>query len=485
MLVSLAEPLEDDVGEASTLPPIGRSLLRARALRHGPMRAYGAPELQPDADRASQPSRPPHRAGARSRPSPRPGRSAGRRSAERREMPVAASSASAPGPRAPHSRTTGVSRERASVATPTAALPCSVCSSARPSPVMTRSASSSASARPTSSATTSTPGRTRARGEAEQPGRRAARGPGSGQVRHEAAGRATRSPGRTSPGRRRAPPPPPRRRPSAVRRSRPLHASRTACSSRRTRRQLDAGQPRVQAADVDPVEVRERAARRRAGRRRIGRGIGRRARADSPEPPSVVADPPRPMVMRSTPASSAARTRSPVPCVEAVRAFVRRSLARGPGARVPDAAAISTKAPRPPSRRSQSAVIGRPSASVVGAASPLGGRPECVGHGREGPLATVGHRLADHLVVRSLARPPGRDGGGHADGVEGPAERVRRHHDPKRSTAGVDHARPRIPSAPAVGPHRRGWKVASAEPISPCVWRRSPAPGASVGAAGR
>ena len=39
-----------------------------------------------------------------------------------------------------------------------------------------------------------------------------------------------------------------------------------------------------------------------------------------PDPPSVVAEPPRPIVMRSTPASSAARIRSPVPRVVARRA---------------------------------------------------------------------------------------------------------------------------------------------------------------------
>ena len=171
---------------------------------------------------------------------------------------VATSSASAPGPRPPHSRTTGVPRGRASVATPIAVLPCSVCSSARPSPVITRSAVSSASARPTSSATTSTPGRTTAPVKPMQPGGRPARRARSGQVGHEATGRGLDRAGRRPPARRPAPRRRPRRRPSAGRTWRRHRAGRTAGSSRRRRPE---GSPRVSRGSSPPASIRDRPAR--------------------------------------------------------------------------------------------------------------------------------------------------------------------------------------------------------------------------------
>ncbi len=128
----------------------------------GMPRALGAGQVETDADRERQAFR------ARPQQPVRVGHGASSRSVGESmigcttAIVVAALSASAFGPSAPHRRMTGVERGRASVATPIAVLPCRVCSSARPSPVMTRSAVSRASASPTSSATTSMPRRTRA-----------------------------------------------------------------------------------------------------------------------------------------------------------------------------------------------------------------------------------------------------------------------------------------------------------------------------------
>ncbi len=97
-----------------------------------------------------------------------------------------------------------------------------------------------------------------------------------------------------------------------------------------------------------------------------------------PAPPSFVALPPSPIVISTTPASSAARITSPVPRVEARRTLAGVRSCGASRAR-PDADAISTKALRPPSTSSQDASTGRPSASVVvtvrvSAASPSAAR---------------------------------------------------------------------------------------------------------------
>ena len=102
MVVPLAQPIEHDVRQLPALPPIGRPLLRARALRHGPMRAYGARQLQADADAACQPAgRGGQQAlglGHRGRQVHRPvgDRLHDRERRRRRRAPP-------PGPRAPHS----------------------------------------------------------------------------------------------------------------------------------------------------------------------------------------------------------------------------------------------------------------------------------------------------------------------------------------------------------------------------------------------
>ena len=144
-------------------------------------------------------------------------------------------------------------------------------------------------------------------------------------------------------------------------------------------------------------------------------------------------------MIRSTPASSAALTRSPVPRVEARRAFsgVRSS---GDNRASPDAAAISMNAPRPPSSSSQSAVIG-PAKRIRGLdLAELGGITECRGNGGQGSLAPIGHRSLQDLVVRTHARPARGDRRSHRDRVERTAERVRGHDHAERSSAEVRHA---------------------------------------------
>ncbi|GAA3038264.1 hypothetical protein GCM10020000_15550 [Streptomyces olivoverticillatus] len=75
-----------------------------------------------------------------------------------------------------------------------------------------------------------------------------------------------------------------------------------------------------------------------------------------PAPPSVVALPPTPSTIVRAPASSAARTSSPVPYVVAVRG------ARTPwgSRRSPDASAISTTAVRLPRSSAKAAATGSP-----------------------------------------------------------------------------------------------------------------------------
>ena len=368
---------------------------------------------------------------------------------------VAASSAWAPGPRAPHRSTTGVLRGRASVATPIAVLPCSVCSSARPSPVMTRSAASSASARPTSSATTSTPGRTTAPVKPSSPAvvPPAAPAPGRSATSRPVA---TSMRGRTTPAPRPALRLPRGLRPSAGRTWRPPRVARTAGWSRRTRRRPSPGQPRVEAGRRRSARGWPAPRRRRAARFHRVRGIGRRARAAgrsavgrgrSAEPDR---DPLHARVERR------AEQRRRCPRVEARRAFsgVRSS---GVSRARPDAAAISTNAPRPASSSSQSASIGRPKRVGRRDCASLGGLAERIGNRGQGALAAVGHRAAQDLVVRPDARPARGDGARPPR----PSRARRRTSRARRGRAGIGLAcpscDPRIPGeAPAVGPHRRG-----------------------------
>ena len=80
-----------------------------------------------------------------------------------------------------------------------------------------------------------------------------------------------------------------------------------------------------------------------------------------PAPPSVVALPPIPSTIEPTPASSAARIRSPVPAEVAAAASRSDAATR----ESPDAVAISITARVPSSDRSQRAWIGRDSGSAT------------------------------------------------------------------------------------------------------------------------
>ena len=129
--------------------------------------------------------------------------------------------------------------------------------------------------------------------------------------------------------------------------------------------------------------------------------------------------------------------RSPVPRVEASRALsgVRSS---GVSRARPEAAAISTNAPRPVVEQ-QPVGLDRP-AQGVGRLdrAPLGGVAERIGHRGQGALAAVGHRAAHDLVPAADARPAPADGGGHRHRVEGTAEGVGRDEDAQGS---VRHGR--------------------------------------------
>ena len=120
--------------------------------------------------------------------------------------------------------------------------------------------------------------------------------------------------------------------------------------------------PRHPSADRRPVaasvnRVRtSQATSSSTARRRAGARMARIA----PKPPSVVADPPRPTMIRLAPASSAASISSPVPVVLAAIG----SLPSAPPASTrPDASAISITAVRPVIR--QSASTGSPSGPVT------------------------------------------------------------------------------------------------------------------------
>ena len=165
------------------------------------------------------------------------------------------------------------------------------------------------------------------------------------------------------------------------------------------------GEPRIEAARRRSARARPARRRRRAARvpsRPSKRTPSARSR---PLPPSVVADPPSPIVIRSTPASSAARTTSPVPRVEARRALsgVRSSGGKpreaGRGGHLDErSAALVEQQPvgrdrpaqrvggRRPSRRSAAS----PSAAATAASVPS-------------PPSAIGS--AEDLVVRPDARP--------------------------------------------------------------------------------
>ena len=130
-------------------------------------------------------------------------------------------------------------------------------------------------------------------------------------------------------------------------------------------------------------------------RRRAGARIARIA----PKPPSVVADPPRPTMIRLAPASSAASISSPVPVVLAAIG----SLPSAPPASTrPDASAISITAVRPVIR--QSASTGSPSGT---------GHDRVPGRAAEGvepSLSAVGDRRRIALVAEPFRRRGDRAG---------------------------------------------------------------------------
>ncbi len=128
-------------------------------------------------------------------------------------------------------------------------------------------------------------------------------------------------------------------RPSAARRSPPRPSGRGAGSSRRRRSR---GPPPRAAVEAGQVDLRRR---RRA----------RRAPPGCPRPPSVVALPPIPRMIRRMPPAIAFSIRRPVPRVDAPSG----SWAPGATRDRPDASASSMKARCPSSERSQPALTSR------------------------------------------------------------------------------------------------------------------------------
>ena len=186
------------------------------------------------------------------------------------------------------------------------------------------------------------------------------------------------------------------------------------------------------------------------------RGSATPSARSRPLPPSVVAEPPSPIVMRSTPASSAADEVAGPARGCRPGAVGRPLLGREPG----EPRGGGHLDERASTLVEQQPIGGdRPARGVGrGDGSPLGGLAERVGHRGQGALAAVGHRPADDLVVgRTLDQPwamarrpppsPGRRRTSRARrgrGAIGPAWPV------------DDTGRCGTGEAPAVGPHRRG-----------------------------
>ena len=225
---------------------------------------------------------------------------------------------------------------------PWPSCPASVCSSARPSPVITRSAPRGGG-QADQLGHHLDPGANRGAGEAEQArpwcrrprrhraDRRPAR-PGGPLDGAAVAGQRGVQLGDRAPG----------RRPSAARRSRPLRAAPVSgfVTSDATTSFTSARRGSRPSASMRSSSARAAPPSGSSPPRR--RGSGRPARAAARCRRRWWPTRPRPMVMRSTPASSAARMMSPVPPLEARRALsgCARRASSGPG-----------RTPRPSRRR--------------------------------------------------------------------------------------------------------------------------------------
>ena len=147
--------------------------------------------------------------------------------------------------------------------------------------------------------------------------------------------------------------------------------------------------------------------------------------AAGPAPPSVVALPPIPSTIERTPASSAARIRSPVPAD--VAAIASRSDARRRAtARTPSAISIDGPAAvvrSEPAGRGSGGRAGR--ATVASCHVPAAGGRD----GLERPLAAVRERAEQDRVVRPGARPAVGECPGDLDRGQRPLERIGRDED--------------------------------------------------------
>ena len=321
---------------------------------------------------------------------------------------------SPPAPRRRRPRRTGRRPRRARRATPRAVFPNAVWLSIRPSPVRTRSAPASLAAKPVASITSSTPGHDRERPEAVAQ---------AGQPEDRPAGRA--GPGRVA----------------------------LAPSDARLQGVRPAAERGVEVADVDRAGALLGAvdggraggaeqrvgdvARRSAGRPRRGAGsrssrwisrvgstvIPSPSAARIPRPPSVVALPPTPRSIRRIPASSAARSTSPVPYVDAPAG----SRSAGARSESPDAEASSTTARVPSVETSQRASIVAAERIVGRHAPPFPAAGRLDGDRR--PLAAVGERRQADLVGGSGPQPARGDGARDLDRGERALEGVGRDED--------------------------------------------------------
>ena len=271
-------------------------------------------------------------------------------------------------------------------ATPATTLPRSDWWSNEPSPVITRSAASSAASSPIAALTRPMPDSHRPPQREDRRAEAAGRA-GAGQRAPARAGsRAGPAPGRrrTAPARRRAAARPRGWRPSAGRRRCWRRAARSAGCPRRSRR---------------PARRRAAGARRPARRTAASAAppYGRASPAPSsgaapsaasiPAPPSLVAEPPRPTTTRRAPASTAAASSSAQP--------VRRGglgVPLGLGEQVQAARLRALDVRRAVVGDSTSAPTGRPSGSAVGTGTRR--PPSALGEHLDEARAAVGERPA-------------------------------------------------------------------------------------------
>ena len=393
-------------------------------------------------------------ASARPRPSPARGRTTGR-PCELPAPPIRRRR----GRRRPQTATTGMPCAAARRATPATALPRKVCASIAPSPVTTRPAPTNAESSPTRSSTTSTPDRRTAPSTfiSANPTPPAAPAPGSVSPAlprlwsTAGTGSCTRSDllvdsGYGTRDRRGHDVRPPREaglEHGDVGCRGPLLRGEDRRRTRAPRRGLStsaARTSRVRARRGSMPERSSRASRARAappsGRSRPA-ASSRRApsAASTPAPPSVLADPPTPTTTSAAPRSSAARTASPRPRLDAVEGREPRRAAAPARRRRP-----ARRAPWPVRRHPRPLTAGdgeggrdRPASRA--AHLDRHGSPSGTHGRRDRPLATVRHGHDDDLRGRDHVQQPQAHGIPDLERGQRTLERVARH----------DHLRSRAP----------------------------------------